>query len=66
MTRMSREGVEQKLAQARRLALEPNDPLTEERLAQMIEELEFQLQDQPRSNILGGRFARVAGNLTRS
>jgi len=57
MTRMSREGVEQKLAQARRLALEPNDPLTEERLAQMIEELELQLLDQPRSNILGGRFA---------
>jgi len=57
MTRMSREGVEQKLAQARRLALESNDPLTEERLAQMIEELELQLQDQPRSNILGGRFA---------
>jgi hypothetical protein len=57
MTRMSREGVEQKLAQARRLALEPNDPLTEERLAQMIEELELQLQDQPRSNTLRGRFA---------
>jgi cytochrome c-type biogenesis protein CcmH/NrfG len=57
MMRISREGVERKLAQARRLALEPNDPLTEERLAQMIEELELQLQDQPRSNILGNRFA---------
>ena len=57
MMRTSREGVEQKLAQARRLALEPNDPLTNERLAQMIEELELQLQDQPRSNILRGRFA---------
>jgi hypothetical protein len=57
MTRMSREAVEQKLAQTRRLALEANDPLTEERLAQMIEELELQLQDQPRSNILRGRFA---------
>jgi cytochrome c-type biogenesis protein CcmH/NrfG len=57
MTRMSREGVERKLAQARRLALEPNDPLTEERLAQMIEELELQLQDQPKSNFLGGHFA---------
>jgi hypothetical protein len=57
MTRISREGVEQKLAQARRLALEPHDPLTTERLAQMIEELELLLQDQLRSNILGGRFA---------
>jgi cytochrome c-type biogenesis protein CcmH/NrfG len=57
MMRISREGLERKLAQARRLALEPNDPLTEERLAQMIEELELQLQDQPRSNILGSRFA---------
>jgi cytochrome c-type biogenesis protein CcmH/NrfG len=60
MMRTSREGVEQKLAQARRLALEPNDPLTNERLAQMIEELELQLQDQPRSNILGRHFAMVA------
>jgi hypothetical protein len=60
MTRISREGVERKLAQARRLALEPNDPLTGERLAQMIEELELQLQDQPRSNILGGRFAMAS------
>ena len=35
-----------KLAQARRLALEPTDPLTRERLAQLIEDLELQLQDQ--------------------
>jgi cytochrome c-type biogenesis protein CcmH/NrfG len=61
MTRISRENVERKLAQARRLALEPNDPLTEERLAQMIEELELQLQDQPRSNILSGRFVMAGG-----
>jgi hypothetical protein len=27
------------------MALEPTDPLTRERLAQLIEELEFQLQD---------------------
>jgi hypothetical protein len=40
-----REELNRKLAQARRLALEPTDPLTRERLAQMIEELEFQLQD---------------------
>jgi hypothetical protein len=46
MTRRSREVLESKLAQVRRLALEPTDPLTTERLAQMIEELEFQLQDQ--------------------
>jgi hypothetical protein len=46
MTRTSREVLERKLAQARRLALEPTDPLTRERLAQMIEELELQLQEQ--------------------
>jgi TATA-binding protein-associated factor Taf7 len=46
MTRMHRQALERKLEQTRRLALEPTDPLTQERLAQMIEELEFQLQDQ--------------------
>jgi hypothetical protein len=46
MTRITREALERKLEQARRLALEPTDPLTRERLAQMVEELEFQLQDQ--------------------
>ena len=45
MTRV-RHVLERKLEQARRLALEPTDPLTRERLAQLIEELEFQLQDQ--------------------
>ena len=46
MTRMRRLVLERKLEQALRLALEPTDPLTKERLAQMIEELELQLQDQ--------------------
>jgi hypothetical protein len=46
MTRRSREVMERRLEQVRRLALEPTDPLTRERLAQTIEELEFQLQDQ--------------------
>jgi hypothetical protein len=46
MTRMHRQALERKLEQTRKLALEPTDPLTQERLAQMIEELEFQLQDQ--------------------
>jgi hypothetical protein len=46
MTRMDRRALERKLEQTRRLALEPNDPLTREKLAQMIEDLEFQLQDQ--------------------
>jgi hypothetical protein len=46
MTRVRREVLKRKLEQTRRLALEPTDPLTRERLAQMIEELEFQLQDQ--------------------
>ena len=40
-----REELNRKLAQARRLALEPTDPLTRERLAQLIEDLEFQLQE---------------------
>jgi hypothetical protein len=43
MTRREREEIERKLTQARRLALEPTDPLTLERLAQQIEELEYQL-----------------------
>jgi hypothetical protein len=45
MNRRHREELNRKLAQARRLALEPTDPHTTERLAQLIEELEFQLQD---------------------
>jgi TATA-binding protein-associated factor Taf7 len=45
MTRMERQALERKLEQTRRLALEPTDPLTRERLAQMIEELELQLRD---------------------
>jgi TATA-binding protein-associated factor Taf7 len=45
MMRMDRRALERKLEQTRRVALEPTDPLTRERLAQMIEELEFQLQD---------------------
>ena len=46
MTRRDREELNRKLAQARRLALEPSDPLTRERLAQLIEDLEFQLIEQ--------------------
>jgi hypothetical protein len=46
MTCMRRVVLERKLEQARRLALEPTDPLTTERLAQIIEGLEFQLKDQ--------------------
>jgi hypothetical protein len=48
MTRTSRQALERKLEQARRLALEPTDALTRERLAQLVEELEFQLQDRRR------------------
>ena len=43
MNRYNREELERRLAQARRLAL---DPLTGERLVQMIEDLEFQLRNQ--------------------
>jgi hypothetical protein len=46
MTRAERQELQRKLVQARRLALEPTDPLTRERLAQLIEDLEFQLKDQ--------------------
>jgi hypothetical protein len=45
MNRRYREELNRKLAQARRLALEPSDRLTRERLAQLIEDLEVQLQD---------------------
>jgi hypothetical protein len=45
MTRKAREELTRKLAQARRLALEPTDPVTRERLAELIEELEYRLQD---------------------
>jgi hypothetical protein len=43
MTRSNRDELNRKLAQARRLALEPSDPLTLRRLAELIEELEFRL-----------------------
>jgi hypothetical protein len=43
MMRMERQALKRKLEHARKVALEPTDPLTRERLAQMIEELEFQL-----------------------
>ena len=46
MTRMIRQELERKLERARRLAMEPTDSHTKERLARIIEELEFQLQDQ--------------------
>ncbi len=46
MTRTKRQELERKLEQAHRLALEPTDPLTTERLAQLVEELEFQLKNQ--------------------
>ena len=38
--------LDRRLEQARRLALAPNDPLTRQRLAQLIEDLELQVQDQ--------------------
>ncbi len=45
MHRRKREELTRKLDQARRLALEPTDP-DPGAVAQLIEELEFQLQDQ--------------------
>jgi hypothetical protein len=46
MDHRQRAELDRRLAQARRLALEPHDQLTRERLAQLIEELELELQDQ--------------------
>lgn len=46
MTRIDRQALERKLERTRRLALEPTDPVTWERLAQIIEELEYQLLDE--------------------
>ena len=43
MMRMGRQALERKLEHTRKVALEPTDPVTREKLAQMIEELEFQL-----------------------
>jgi hypothetical protein len=40
MDQRHREELNRKLAQARRLALEPTDPLTRDRLAQLIEDLD--------------------------
>jgi TATA-binding protein-associated factor Taf7 len=44
MMRLERKELQRKLAQTRRLAQEPTDPFTRERLAQLIEDLEFQLE----------------------
>jgi hypothetical protein len=46
MDRNQHEELDRRLAQARRLALEPHDPLTRGRLAELIKELELKLQDQ--------------------
>ena len=49
MTRRERKELEEKLAEAHKLALEPADAFTRERLAQLIEDLEYRL--------LAGRLA---------
>jgi hypothetical protein len=46
MTRIDIEDLERKLVQARRFVLEPNDPLTKERLTQLIKDLELRLHEQ--------------------
>jgi hypothetical protein len=46
MDHRQRAELDRRLAQARRFAVEPLDPLTRERLAQLIEELELEIQDQ--------------------
>jgi hypothetical protein len=44
MRRLDREELERRLAQARRLAREPTDELTEKRLAELVKDLELQRQ----------------------
>ena len=39
-----RKELERRLAQARRMATEPTDPLTKERLKKLVQELEEQLR----------------------
>lgn len=46
MTHKDGEELNRKLAQARRLVFVPSDPLTRERLATLIEELECQFKGQ--------------------
>jgi hypothetical protein len=46
MDRNQQKELDRRLEQARRLALGPHDPLTRERLAELIEELELQIQNQ--------------------
>jgi hypothetical protein len=43
MTRREHEELQRKLARARKLALEPSNILSQERAAQAIEDLEYQL-----------------------
>jgi hypothetical protein len=43
MNRKQREELEQSLAQARRLAAEPSDSLTRDRLVSLVEESELEL-----------------------
>jgi hypothetical protein len=52
MENSRREDLEKKIEQSRRLAAEPTDPVTKERLNKLVEELEKQLRD------LGIGFAR--------
>jgi hypothetical protein len=46
MRLFDREELERRLAQARRLAHEPTDELTQMRLRELVEDLKFQLQQQ--------------------
>jgi hypothetical protein len=46
MRRLDRGELERRLVQARRLAREPTDELTQTRLAELVEDLKFQLQVQ--------------------
>jgi hypothetical protein len=48
MDRNQREELERRLSQARRLALEPTDAVSRERIARFVEELERELQEKQR------------------
>jgi hypothetical protein len=55
MTRAARKALERKLEQIRRLALEPTDARARKELTQIIEELEFRIQDGSAESRGGGR-----------
>jgi hypothetical protein len=51
-----RKELERRLAEAKRMATEPNDPLTKERLKKLVQELEERFANRSRAASVGGLF----------